>query len=492
MISILNEHFLILATFVLFCYGITYKLSRKLKFSDISKPITTLALLALVSTMIILVIDLPVHTVKFNSLFVKDYTSSLIEFMMLCIAIGIILTTFKYNLRERIPQFEFTILVLCITISTHLLVTVEEIFALYLILEFQSICMCILVAIKKDNKSTDASIKTLIVGSIASAILLGGLSLLYSVSGGLTFFEELSIFFKSTNPENISYNTVYIAIILISIGIFFKIYIAPLHLWISDIYALSPSSSLLIYATTSSLPMFFVLHKIYVGILANYSWFWEYIINITCLTSILVGTIGAIYQSSIKRMLAYSSIANAGYIYLSFLSYESAESIASGIFYLIIYTLNIFGMLSLMMNVRFKEIDGTENTLENTEQLAGLYHKNSVLSYTIMIYSYTMAGLPPLSFFFSKISIFTAIMMNPGYMWLIVAMAIATSVAVFYYIRMIQLMYFDKLKNNNSIRKIPFIVLFITFLIITINILLYIYSTQLLAMIMVVALDMSL
>lgn len=490
MISAINEHFLIASTLILFCYGITYKLSNKYQYANISKSVTLLGIIILLTTLSILIVDIPMHTIKYNSLFVKDYTSYFVEFITLCLALGTILVTIRYNTREKIPQFEYIILILCVTIAIHLLVTVEDIFALYLILEFQNICVCILIAIKRNNESIDAAIKSLIVGSIASAILLAGFAILYDISGGMTNFEELSIFFKSINKELAPSWMMYISISLISIGLFLKVYISPFHMWVSDIYASAPNSSLLMISTTSVMPIFMISHKIYVGILLGYNWFWEYIIHITCIVSIVIGTIGAIYQSSIKRMLAYSSIANAGYIFISFVSHSSIESISSSIAYLTVYVFNIFGILSLMTNIRFNTINGEEYTLETTHQLTGLYHKNKLLAVMMAIYSYTMAGLPPFSFFFLKMGIFVAVLNDPKYMWLAIIMAIATSIAVFYYLRMVQLMYFETLKENNVIQKVPFIVSILSFIIVTMNVFFYIYSTEIMSIILHVTYDL--
>lgn len=490
MISMTSEHILILSILIIFCYGVAYKMANKYKHPDISKSITFLATMALIATIIMLMIDAPMHMIKFNYIFVKDYTSCFVEFVTLCLALAIILTTTTYNKKENIPQFEYIILVLCITAAIHLLVTVEDIFALYLILEFQNICMCVLIAIRKGENYIDAAIKSLIAGSIASAALLAGFATMYDISGGMSNFEELSIFFSNVNAEATSNWVLYVSIILISIGLFMKMYISPFHIWISDIYSYAPNSSLLMLATTSTMPIFVLSHKIYVGILSEYSWFWGYIICITCVASIVIGTIGAIYQNSIKGILAYSSIANAGYIFLVLLSYDSIEAVSNGLMYLTIYIFNIYGLLSMMTNIRFNAADGTEYTLETIEQLSGLYHRNRWLSTMISLYAFTLAGLPPFSFFFSKMGIFMSVLDNFSYVWLASIMAIATTVAAFYYMRIVQLMFFEETDDNNVIQKIPFFVLLLSYTIITVNIIFYIYSTEITAIILLATYDL--
>lgn len=468
MISILNEHYLIISALIILCFGIIYKFAIHLHFPAINTSVNVLAILALCSTLIIVGIDSTLNVVLYNSLFIKDKVTLFIEVVTILLAIGILITTKEYNKKEKLPQFEYVVLLLFVLISIHLLVTVEELFAFYLILEFQSICLYILASLKKNKYSVEASMKYFIIGSFASILLLLGFSFIYGISG-LTNIEDLYIFFTNTKQNVYIEPLVYISILLISVGLFFKIYMAPMHLWVSDIYVQSPSSSVIIFATTSLLPFFIIIFKLYVYVFSEYEWVWKTILFITCLSSIIIGTIGAMYQYTIKRLLAYSSIANTGYIFATLLLYNSPFFMAQGILYLFLYTINVFCLFALLINIRFKTENGEEYPLENIYQLQGYYDQNRDSAILLMTYFYTVAGLPPFSFFFAKIYLFSSLIYSNNTMWIIVLMAIMTVISVFYYIRIIQIIFFDKQTNAHISFALPFSVVFITTCIALIN-----------------------
>lgn len=468
MISILNEHFLLIASLIILCFGIIYKFAIHLHFPYINASVNVLAILALLTTLGIVLLDSTTGTIMYNSLFVKDYVTTFVEVVTLLLAIGIILVTNTYNKKEHLPQFEYIILLLFVIISIHLLVTVEELFSFYLILEFQSICLYVLSSLKKNKYSIEAAIKYFIIGSFASILLLIGFSFIYGISG-LTNMEDLYIFFLNTKQHQELDVIIYMSIALISAGLFFKIYMAPMHLWVSDIYAQSPTSSVIIFATTSLIPFYVIMFKFYVFLFSEYDWMWKTILTLTCLSSILIGTIGAMYQYSIKRLLAYSSIANTGYIFSSLLVYNSPFLLSHGLLYLLLYTINTFGLFALVINIRFRTEKKEEYQLENIYQLQGLFKQDKSIALFFMIYFYTVAGLPPFSFFFSKIYLFTSIIYTHSSFWMIILMAVLTVMSVFYYIRIIQIIFFNKQTHNHALLSIPSSIVFITVLITTLN-----------------------
>jgi NADH-quinone oxidoreductase subunit N len=151
MLSILNEHYLIFTSLIILSFGIIYRFATHLNYPSIQTSINILAILSLVSVLAIVIIDTSIPSVLYNSLFVKDSSTLLVEIVTILIAIGIILTTKEYNKTNNIAQFEYTILLLFVLVSLHLLVAVEELFSFYLILEFQSICLYVLASLKKIN-----------------------------------------------------------------------------------------------------------------------------------------------------------------------------------------------------------------------------------------------------------------------------------------------------------------------------------------------------
>ncbi len=468
MISILHEHFVIFSFLFLLCFGIIYKFSMYHNYPSIKKSSTIIAVLILCSALIIMLNEFPIDSTLYNTLFVKDKISLSIEIIMTAIFLIICISTWKYNKIENIPQLEYLIISIATLLSICLLITVEEMFAFYLILEFQSITLYVLASLKKNKHSIEAAIKYLIMGSFASILFLLGFSFIYSVSG-LTHFEDLLFFLQNQKEDSQIDQYICYGLLFMSIGLFFKTYIVPMHLWVSDIYELAPTSSVMIFATTSALPYYFIFYKMYGILFANYQWFWKPLLIVVCVSSIVIGTVGALYQYSIKRLIAYSSITNTGYMFLSLILYESPLLITNAFFYIILYTLNLLGLFTLLNHLYYKETNGHSYFIQNIYQLNGLYDKNKILSLFFMIYFYTLAGLPPFSFFFAKIYLFTSLMYQQKYMWLIIVLAIATIIAVFYYIRVVQLIYFNKRQENYTIQKIPFYITFINTCILLIN-----------------------
>jgi NADH:ubiquinone oxidoreductase subunit 2 (chain N) len=345
--------------------------------------------------------EFPIDSTLYNTLFVKDKISLSIEIIMTAIFLIICISTWKYNKIENIPQLEYLIISIATLLSICLLITVEEMFAFYLILEFQSITLYVLASLKKNKHSIEAAIKYLIMGSFASILFLLGFSFIYSVSG-LTHFEDLLFFLQNQKEDSQIDQYICYGLLFMSIGLFFKTYIVPMHLWVSDIYELAPTSSVMIFATTSALPYYFIFYKMYGILFANYQWFWKPLLIVVCVSSIVIGTVGALYQYSIKRLIAYSSITNTGYMFLSLILYESPLLITNAFFYIILYTLNLLGLFTLLNHLYYKETNGHSYFIQNIYQLNGLYDKNKILSLFFMIYFYTLAGLPPFSFFLQK------------------------------------------------------------------------------------------
>ena len=470
MLSILNEHYLIFTSLIILSFGIIYRFATHLNYPSIQISINTLAIFSLLSILIILVIDTSIPSVLYNSLFVKDASTMLVEIVTVLLSIGIVVTTSKYNKTQNIAHFEYTILLLFVLVSIHLLVAVEELFAFYLILEFQSICLYVLASLKKNKYSIEAALKYFVLGSFASTILLLGFSFIYGVSG-LTNYEDLIVFFSNTEvlmPEAI--NMIKYAIVLTSIGLFFKIYMAPMHLWVADIYAQSPTSSVIIFASTSLMPFYIIFIKLYTQLFGEFYNFWKHIILIICLASIIIGTIGAMYQYSIKRLLAYSSIANAGYIFMSLLTVQSPLLISNGLFYVTIYTINTFGVFVLLLNTKIRTAENKDEYVENIYQLAGLYKKNTVFCLIWMVFFYAIAGLPPFSVFFAKIYLFSSLIYTTTWVWIPIAVALLTVVSAFYYVRIIQIIYFEEENKNFGLHPISESAAYILYMIMLINI----------------------
>jgi NADH-quinone oxidoreductase subunit N len=358
-------------------------------------------------------------------------------------------------------------------LSIYFLISSNELVSFYFVLEFQSICLYVLAAFNRKHKSSlEAGIKYFILGSFSSIILLLGFSFIYAVSG-LTHLEDLFIYFMTFNVTNTQSLLIDLSIVLIGSAFFFKIYAAPFHFWIADIYQGAPTSSMIFFATVPLISLFFILLKFYLIIFYNFMDIWKYFAFLTCLFSLVVGTLGALYQQYIKRLLAYSSIANVGFIISSFL-FDNPFMYQHAFNYILLYSINLLGLISIFLNLHIKN---KRVFLENLSLLAGLFKQNKVISIYIMVLLYSVAGLPPFSFFFGKIFLLTSLS-NSSFYYIVYPIIAATLIGSFYYLRIVQLISYNSYNSWLLLSRISYIVLFNVFLIILFNSMyLFNYST---------------
>lgn len=473
MISFLPEHYLMSAVLLLICYGISFGLSGPLNFPFVYRNMSYLSILVLVNVLFFNLNDFVFNTLSFNFFFLKDDLITIIELFTLLVSINIILVVVKYNKTMNIYYFEYLLLVLFMVLSIYFLISSNELVSFYFVLEFQSICLYVLAAFNRKHKSSlEAGIKYFILGSFSSIILLLGFSFIYAVSG-LTHLEDLFIYFMTFNVTNTQSLLIDLSIVLIGSAFFFKIYAAPFHFWIADIYQGAPTSSMIFFATVPLISLFFILLKFYLIIFYNFMDIWKYFAFLTCLFSLVVGTLGALYQQYIKRLLAYSSIANVGFIISSFL-FDNPFMYQHAFNYILLYSINLLGLISIFLNLHIKN---KRVFLENLSLLAGLFKQNKVISIYIMVLLYSVAGLPPFSFFFGKIFLLTSLS-NSSFYYIVYPIIAATLIGSFYYLRIVQLISYNSYNSWLLLSRISYIVLFNVFLIILFNSMyLFNYST---------------
>lgn len=473
MISLLPEHYLLAAVLVLICYGISFGLSSPMNFPFIYKNMSYLSILVLLNVLFLNLNDFVFSTISFNFFFLKDDFVVFIELFTLLATFNILLAVVKYNKEMHIYYFEYVLLILFMVLSIYFLISSNELISFYFILEFQGICLYVLAAFNRKQKSSlEAGIKYFILGSFSSIILLLGFSFIYCVSG-LTHFEDLFIFFMTYNNNNVQSILIDISIVLVGTAFFFKIYAAPFHFWIADVYQGSPTSSMVFFATVPLISFFFILIKFYLNIFYNFMDTWKLFVLLTCLFSLVLGTLGALYQQYLKRLLAYSSISNVGFVISSFL-FDNPFMYHHAFNYIVLYSINLLGILSLFLNLYIKN---KRIFLENLSLLSGLFKQNKMISVFIVILLYSVAGLPPFSFFFGKIFLLTSLT-NSSFTYLVYPIVATTLIGSFYYLRIVQFISYNSYSNWLFLTKVPYIVLFNVFLIICFNCMyLFNYST---------------
>lgn len=463
MLTFLPEHYLIIGILFLFSFGIIYGLSGNLKYPSFYNNTLYLSIVLLINFVFYTIEDFIHNTIYYNFFFIKDGSTYIIELILTLLTLLILITSFFYNKKNNILYWEYPILILFSTISLYYLISSNELISFYFLLEFQSICFYILASYnRKIKKSLESGIKYFIMGSFSSILLILGFSFIYGVSG-LTHLEDLFIFFNTVKTNSIQIN---IGLILILIAFMFKIYAAPFHFWVSEVYHGAPTSSVMFFATIPLLVYFIILYKFYFIFYINNTDVWKYFLTIICMCSLLCGTLGALYQQYIKKLLAYSSIMNMGFTTAAIIVINVSTTIHN-INYILLYILNTLNILIIFSNIFNIK---TKQNVETIYTFTGYFKQNKLLALLIMCMFYTVAGLPPFSFFFAKLMILTSIM-STTINWIVIPIIISTLIGSFYYIRIVQLISYSTQTQWIWIKPLSYITLFICFSIFLFNLL---------------------
>ncbi len=377
----------------------------------------------------------------FNGAYVSDGISqfSKIAILIASIATGLLsINTIK--VKEKYIGAYYALL-LSATLGMMLLVSSKELITLYVALETTTISLYGLTAIyKNDDLSLEAGIKYMILGAISSAILLYGISIIY-FSTGTTYLQ--GILSKITGFEAL---TPYMALgmILILLGVGFKLSMVPMHVWTPDVYQGAPIPVTAFISVASKAAGFVFAIRLFEFTFIKYSYIWVPVMAVLAVLTMTIGNLMAIPQKNIKRLLAYSTISQAGYILVGFVS-ASETGVSSVLFYLLVYILTNIAAFAVV--AAFSNAAGSDNL----EDYAGLAQKEPLLAMAFLISLLSLAGIPPMAGFAGKFYLFYAAMQK-GYTWLVVIAALNSTVSLYYYLLVIKQVYlFDRTKEIKKI-----------------------------------------
>src|SRR4051812_29840083 len=385
----------------------------------------------------------------FNGLFVADAMGNLLKLTAYLATSVALVYSRQYLLDRGLLRGEFVTLLLFALLGMMVMMSANSFLSAYLGLELMSLCLYALVALARDSApATEAAMKYFILGALSSGLLLYGMSMIYGATGSLDF-REVSLQIKtllSAGPDAVPMRPFLVfGLVFVVAGVAFKIGAAPFHMWIPDVYQGAPTPVTLIIGAGPKLAAFAMAIRLLVNALPALAADWQQMLALLAILSMAVGNITAIAQSHLKRMLAYSAIANMGFMLLGLLSgmvdgnwlnRDSAYSAA--LFYIIIYTVmsvGAFGMLCLLSRAG---LDG-----ETLEDRRGLTRRNPWYAMIMMLLMLSLAGLPPMAGFYAKLAVFNAAV-SAGYIWLAVAAVLLSLVGAYYYLRIVKLMYFDE------------------------------------------------
>ncbi len=371
----------------------------------------------------------------FNSSYLIDNLSIYMKIILVGSGIFVMITGSKYIQVINLNKIEYPILILSSILGMMIMISSNDLMVFYMGLELQSLSLYVLASFNRDNLlSTESGLKYFVLSALSSGLLLYGCSLTYGFSES-TNFDLILI-----NSNELNYGTTF-GIVFILVGLAFKISAVPFHMWAPDVYQGSPTSVTLFFAILPKIAALSVFIKFLYTPFANMNDQWQTIIVFISVASMIFGAVAAIGQKNLKRLIAYSSISHMGYA-LAGLSTVSNEGIQSSISYISIYLVMNLGFFSCLFMLK-----KNDTYYENIDDLSGLSKKHPVLSFSLLVVLFSLAGIPPLAGFFAKFYVFMAVIEQSMYFLAIIGL-LATVVAAFYYLRIIKIIYFDPEKSK--------------------------------------------
>jgi len=377
------------------------------------------------------------------------------------VQIGILLLTILTLLLSTERDFtthigEYFALVLIAAVGMLLLVSSEDILLIFLSLELTSLSLYVLTAFdKRSLESSEAALKYFLFGGMSAAFTLFGLSLLYGLSGS-TNLRQISAAIHGPELDPL----LLLAIVMVVIGFGFKVAAAPFHLWAPDVYQGAPLPSAAFIASGSKLAGFFVLAQVMVvgfkGAEGSGAWRafdpgWMPVMAVIAAFSMVVGNLAALVQTSVRRLLAYSAVAHAGYLLLAITS-ANQNALASLVYYALTYAITALGAFAVVAAV--SERTGGDDIAH----FAGLSRREPVLSICMAVFLLSLAGIPPLAGFFGKFYVFSAALAGPkhfGLLWLVVLALALSAVSLYYYLKVLKQIYVVEEIPTSPAKPIP-------------------------------------
>lgn len=378
----------------------------------------------------------------FTNMFVTDGMAHLLK-IFAYIAVGVAFVYSRRYMADRgLLTGEFYHLSLFALLGGMIMISANNFLTLYLGLELLSLSLYAMVALNRDSViSTEAAIKYFVLGALASGLLLYGMSMMYGASGTL----DITVIAKALADGVAKRNMVLFGLVFAVAGLAFKLGVVPFHMWIPDVYHGAPTPVTLMVGAAPKLAAFAIFVRLLVNGLSNVAADWQQMLVILAVLSLAIGNLGAIAQTNIKRMLAYSTISHMGFVLLGLASgvvdgnrLNAADAYGSSLFYIITYTLTTlasFGMVLLLARKGFEA--------DNLEDFRGLNARSPWFAGIMLVIMFSLAGIPPTVGFYAKLAVLQAAV-GAHMAWLAVVAVIFSLIGAFYYLRVVKIMYFEE------------------------------------------------
>ncbi|HXF47690.1 MAG TPA: NADH-quinone oxidoreductase subunit NuoN [Burkholderiaceae bacterium] len=418
--------------------------------SDARRNVTyalTLGALALVAVICASFLTSDLVAYAFGNMYVTDPMANLLK-MFACLATGLMLVYAQGYARDRgIWKGELFSLSLFALLGILVMISANNLLVIYLGLELQSLSLYALVALRRDDaRATEAAMKYFVLGALASGFLLYGMSMLYGAAGTLDI-NALARYVGDVRPDGrvpLVLGTVFIVA-----GLAFKLGAVPFHMWVPDVYEGAPTPVTVLIGSAPKLAAFAIAYRMLVEGLLPLAVDWQQMLVVLAVASLAIGNLTAIAQTNIKRMLAYSTIGQMGFMLLAMLSgvvggnvASTANAYSAAMFYVITYALTTLGAFGVIMLLARRGFEA-----EQISDFAGLNKRSPWFAFVMLLLMFSLAGVPPTVGFYAKLVVLQALLGNgltTGMVWLAVIAVLFSLIGAFYYIRVVKAMYFDE------------------------------------------------
>ncbi len=436
LMPVLPEILLALGGLALLMYGVFQKAGDAAAEALAARRTAWAAIATLLVALVVVVALGKDRALTFGGLFVVDAFTRFAKVLVLAGAAAALLMTGDFLARHGAGRFEYSVLVVFSVTGMMMMLSANDLMSLYVGLEMQSLSLYVMAAFQRDDsRATEAGLKYFVLGALASGMLLYGSSLVYGFAGS-TNFEALAELFRHLGGETPPLGVVF-GLVFILAGLAFKVSAVPFHMWTPDVYEGAPTPVTAFFSVAPKIAALGLFVRLMVGPFGELTPHWQQVVALIAVASMAVGAFGAINQSNIKRLMAYSSIGHVGYALVG-LAVADADGIRGMLVYLAIYLVMNLGTFACILGMR----RGGRN-VESISDLAGVARTHPMYAAALGVLMFSMAGIPPLAGFFGKLYVFLAAV--EAKMFVLAAVGLLTSVvAAFYYIRIVRVAYFDE------------------------------------------------
>lgn len=369
----------------------------------------------------------------FGGVFLNDAFGRFMKVLTLLGSVVTLIMSVGFAKAEKFDKFEYPVLIMLATLGMLLMISANDMLALYLGLELQSLALYVVAAINRDSvRSTEAGLKYFVLGALSSGMLLYGITLVYGYTGHTGFEAIASALSGGERQLGLVFGLVFILA-----GLAFKISAVPFHMWTPDVYEGAPTPVTAFFAAAPKMAAMALVVRVTMGAFEPIAIDWQQIIVFISIASMLLGAFAAIGQRNIKRLMAYSSISHMGYALVG-LAANSEAGIRGVAIYMLIYMIMTLGTFAFILAMRRKD-----GNVEQIDDLAGLASTNPAMATIMTILMFSLAGIPPLAGFFAKWYVFLAAI-NANLVGLAIIGMLASVVGAYYYLRIIKVMWFDQ------------------------------------------------